>query len=55
MRDILGYCKECGSAVYEIDKIPNYEVYECSKCNHPHSKSELWDVPPDYISNIKYP
>jgi len=46
----MGYCKECGSEVYEKDRIPKFaDIYECPKCSHPHSKYELCDEVPTYI------
>jgi len=51
--DLIGYCRECGSKVYNTDELlPEYKgVFECSKCSHPHSKDELWDEMPDYLKN----
>jgi len=51
MKTIIGYCRECGSPVYNSDElIPDYKnVYECSNCCQPHVKEELWDVIPYYI------
>lgn len=52
--DIVGYCKECGSEVFDKDLIEDEKfegVYECPKCYHPHSLNELWDEVPYYIKN----
>jgi DNA-directed RNA polymerase subunit M/transcription elongation factor TFIIS len=50
MDELLGYCKECGSAVYKSDSIPGYEgIYECEKCGYPSVKGDLWDEVPDYL------
>jgi len=53
MKNLIGYCKECGSEVYNTDELlPEYKgIFECSKCSHPHSKDELWDETPDYLKN----
>jgi hypothetical protein len=53
MKKPIGYCKECGAEVYISNKIPEYEVYECPLCHHPHSKDELWDEKPYYIVRRK--
>lgn len=48
---IVGYCKECGSPVYNTDELfPEYKgIYECHRCSYPHSKDELWEEKPSYI------
>jgi predicted RNA-binding Zn-ribbon protein involved in translation (DUF1610 family) len=46
----IGYCKECGSAIYQANEIPEYKgVYECPKCYHPHNQNELWHSIPEYL------
>jgi DNA-directed RNA polymerase subunit RPC12/RpoP len=53
MKEFLGYCKECGAEVFNTDSIPNYEdILECSNCKHPSLINELWDIIPDYITNV---
>lgn len=50
-KKILGYCKECGSAVYNSDEcLPDYPGgYQCSVCSHPNRLDELWCSKPSYI------
>jgi len=52
MKNLIGYCKECGLPVYNTDElIPDYKgIYECSNCSQPQVKEELWNEVPDYLS-----
>jgi DNA-directed RNA polymerase subunit M/transcription elongation factor TFIIS len=49
---MLGYCKECGAAIFETDEIPGTGLYECCRCYYLNSKSELWDEVPDYLKPV---
>jgi len=55
MKILIGYCKECGAEVFNLDElIPDYKgVYECSECSQPHAKEELWDEIPEYLKEAK--
>jgi DNA-directed RNA polymerase subunit RPC12/RpoP len=49
-KGLIGYCKECGSEVYEYNSIEGYRsIFECPNCCHPHLKEELWEEIPYYI------
>lgn len=41
--NVLGYCKECDNEICIKDVMsPRYpNLYECSKCGHPHSKEDI--------------
>lgn len=50
MKELMGYCKECGSEVYKEGSVAETShVYECSVCSHPHAIFEIWPEPPSYI------
>lgn len=51
MSKILGYCKECGTAILDTyNIIPDYkDIYECPKCGYPSNIEDLWDEIPYYI------
>lgn len=33
---IIKICKECNNELLETDKIPGYDLYECSSCGYPN-------------------
>lgn len=42
----MGICGDCLSdmPLNEYTKVPDHEVWECPKCNHPNSLGDLWEV-----------
>ena len=47
MKDkILGYCKECGTAIkksHSLKEAGHPHVYECPTCSYPSDTNDLWD------------
>lgn len=49
---LIGFCKECGHNVYDIDEIEGRDgIFECTKCGYPHTLSDLWYEKPDYLKS----